>query len=116
MICHFHSLINFTVADLEYLFGNSDQQRYASALFLIKLKEQRCVSQVTINDIVSGFEGLLQQTVSRAKAGVKAKLAEKGIDPMDVDGLEEVFKEILHPFDGLETAHKQENTLRIPLA
>lgn len=95
-------------ADLEYLFGDSEQQQRASALFLIKLKEQRRVSQVTIDDIVSGFEGLLQQSVSRARAGVRAKLAEQGIDPMDVAGLDDVFEEILHPFDGLETACKQE--------
>ena len=77
------------------MFGD---ERCASALFLIKLKEQRRVSQVTIDDIVSGFEGLLQQTVSRAKAGVRAKLAEQGIDPMDVAGLDSVFEEVLHPF------------------
>ena len=55
---------DMTQADLEYLFGDSDKQQRASALFLLKLKEQRRVSQVTIDDIVSGFEGLLQQTVS----------------------------------------------------
>ena len=98
-------------ADLEYLFGDSDK-RHASALFLMKLKEQRRVSQVTVDDIVSGFEGLLQQTVSRARAGVRAKLAEQGIDPVNVAGLDEVFEEILHPFDGLETAYKQEKYFR----
>ena len=75
---------DMTQADLEYLFG--DSERRTSALFLIKLKEQRHVTQVTIDDIVSGFEGLLQQTVSRARAGVRAKLAEQGIDPRDVAG------------------------------
>ena len=52
---------DMTQADLEYLLGDSDKQQHASALFLLKLKEQRRVSQVTIDDIVSGFEGLLQQ-------------------------------------------------------
>ena len=46
--------------------------------------------------------------LSQARAGVRAKLAEQGIDPMDVAGLDDVFEEILHPFDGLETACKQE--------
>lgn len=63
---------------------------------------------MTIDDIVSGFDGLLQQTVSRARADVRAKLTEQGIDPVDVTGLDEVFEKILHPFDGLETAYKQE--------
>ena len=76
---------------MEYLLDNSEKQRRASALFLIKLKEQRRVSQVAVDDVVSGFEGLLQQTVSRAKAGIRAKLAQQGIDPTNVQGLEDVF-------------------------
>ena len=99
---------DMTQADLEYLLGDSDKQQRASALFLLKLKEQRRVSQVTIDDIVSGFEGLLQQTVSRAKAGVRSKLAEQGVDPLDITDLDDVFEEISHPFNGLETAYKQE--------
>ena len=91
---------------MEYLLGNQDQQQRNSALFLIKLKEQRRVSQVTIDDIVSGLEGLLQQTVSRAKAGVRAKLAQQGVSPADIIGLDEVFYDIVRPFSGLETAFK----------
>ena len=94
--------------DMEYLLDNSEKQRRTSALFLIKLKEQRRVSQVAVDDVVSGFEGLLQLTVSRAKAGIRAKLAQQGIDPTSVHGLDDIFKEILNPFDGLETGHKQE--------
>ena len=93
---------------MEYLFGNQEQLQRNSALFLIKLKEQRRVSQVTIDDIVTGLEGLLQQTVSRAKAGVRAKLAEQGVSPADISGLDEVFDDIAQPFCGLETAFKQE--------
>ena len=40
--------------DMEYLLNNSEKQRRASALFLIKLKEQRRVSQVAVDDVVSG--------------------------------------------------------------
>lgn len=98
--------------DLDYLLGNAEQQRRASALFLIKLKEQRRISQVTVDDIISGFDGLLQQTVSRAKAGVRAKLAEQGIDPTIIGGMDEIFQEILNPFEGLETVHKQEKYFR----
>ena len=101
-------LIDITQADMEYLFGNQEQLQRSSALFLIKLKEQRRVSQVTIDDIVTGLEGLLQQTVSRAKAGVRAKLAEQGVSPADISGLDEVFDDIAQPFSGLETAFKQE--------
>ena len=101
-------LIDVTQADMEYLLGNREQVQRNSALFLIKLKEQRRVSQVTIDDIVSGLEGLLQQTVSRAKAGIRAKLSQQGVSPADLVGLDDVFDDIVRPFDGLETAFKQE--------
>lgn len=42
------------------------------------------------------------------QCGVKASLAEAGIDPTDVSKLEDVFTEMVHPFDGLETYYKQE--------
>ena len=64
------------------------------------------VTQVMIDDIVSGFEGLLQQSVSQAKAAVRAKLAQQGISPTEIIGLDDVFEEILHPFSGLEAAFK----------
>ena len=46
--------------------------------------------------------------MSRVKAGVRAKLAEHGISPTDVGGLDKVFTDILRPFDGLEIAFRQE--------
>ena len=63
------------------------------------------MSHVAVDDVVSGFEGLLQLAVSRAKAGIRAQ---QGLDPTSVHGLDDLFKEILNPFDGLETGHKQE--------
>lgn len=84
--------------DMGYLLDNSEKQCRASALFLIKLKEQRRVSQVAVDDVVSG---LLQLTVSRAKVGIRAKLAQQGIDPTSFHGLDDVIKEILNPFDRL---------------
>lgn len=45
--------------------------------------------------------------VERLQAGVKAKLAESGVDPASISGLDGVFEEI-DPFDGLRTFHLQE--------
>ena len=80
----------------------------SSALFLLKLKEHRRISQVAIDDIVEGSKGLVAQTIAHVEAGVKAKLAELGLDPDTVNGLDSVFKDIAHPFDGIETCHRQE--------
>lgn len=67
---------------------------------------------MAIDDIVEGIETVLEQSVMRAKAGVRAKLATEGIDPDTVTGLDEVFSDITHPFGGLETGFKQEKYFR----
>ena len=87
--------------------GNSDQQRTA-ALFLLKMKEERRLTQVAVDDIISGVTSMLDQSVCHVKAGVRAKLSEIGVDVTNLPGLEEVFSELQQPFSGLETAFKQE--------
>jgi len=72
------------------------------------MKEQRRTSQVTIDDTVEECRGLFVQSVSRARAGVQAKLATAGIEPDEIEGLDDVFENLVYPFDGLETCHKQE--------
>ena len=83
------------------------QVRRSSALFILKLKEQRRVSQV---DIVESCKSLFSQTIVRVQAGVRAKLAEAGIDA--IDGLGGVFDDVTNPFQGLETCHLQEKYFR----
>ena len=63
---------------------------------------------MAIDDIVEGIEAVLEQSVIRAKACVRAKLATEGIDPDNITGLDEVFLDVTHPFSGLETGFKQE--------
>ena len=46
------------------------------------------------------------------QAGVRARLAESGIDPHSVDGLEGVFCDVTDPFQGIETCHLQEKYFR----
>ena len=70
-------------ADLEYLLGSNDGTRTA-ALFLLKLKEERRLTQVAIDDIITGIDLILDQSVSRVKAGIRAKLAEIGVDMTNV--------------------------------
>lgn len=46
------------------------------------------------------------------RCGVNACLADSGIDPTDVSRIGNVFTEMVNPFDGLETYHKQEAYFR----
>ena len=99
-------------ADIDYLLGDLSQQQRSSALFLLKLKEERRLTQVAIDDVVEGIEAVLEQSVIRTKAGVRAKLATHGINPDTITGLDEVFLDATHPFTGLETCFKQEKYFR----
>ena len=78
----------------------------------MKLKEERKLTQVAIDDVVEGIEAVLEQPVVRTKAGVRAKLATQGINPDTVTGLDEVFLDATHPFTGLEACFKQEKYFR----
>ena len=96
-------------ADLDLLLGiDKNIQQRSSALFLLKLKEHRRISQVAIDDIVEDWDGLFSHSVQRLHARVREKLASAGIEISSIDGLQEVFEEVPSPFDGLETRHKQE--------
>ena len=90
------------LADIQYFIGSDEEKvRRSSALFLLKLKEQSRISQVAIDDIVDGCKSLFSQTVLRVQAGVRATLAESGVDPSTINGLDGAFEDVLNPFEGL---------------
>ena len=100
-------------ADLDLLLGSDKvAQQRSSALFLLKLKEFRRLSQVAIDDIIQEWNGLFSHTLQRLHADVQRTLAENGIDVSSVAGLPEVFQDAPSPFAGLETRHMQEKFYR----
>ena len=97
---------NLDNPDLDHLLGvDADQQKRTSALFLLKLKETRQLSQTAVDDVVEGCRSVFSHTISRLHNSVRAKLAEKGVDEAM---LEDIFSGMIDPFDGLETQFKQE--------
>lgn len=76
----------------------------ASALFILKMKEKRLLTQAAIDDIVEETTSLFDRTFTMLKAGVREKLASAGVE---VD-LESVFSNLSDPFQGLTTKHYQE--------
>ena len=96
-------------ADIAHLFGTDvETRRRSSALFLLKLKEHRRITQVAIDDVIEGSQSLFQQTVLTVQAGVRARLAESGVDPDTIVGLNDAFLGMNDPFTGLENKYKQE--------
>ena len=95
-------------ADVNRLFENDIvQQKRSSALLLMKLKEVRRMSQVAIDDVVSGSQELFCDTSQRLKAGVRQKLAEAGVDAKTSEAVDAVFEELYDPFTGLDTEYLQ---------
>ena len=100
-------------ADFQCLLGcDAEVMQKSTGLLLLKLKEHRRISQVAINDIVSGSRTLFHDTVKRVQAHVMSKLAEAGIEPEAITGLDDVFDNVSDPFMGLETSHFQEKYYR----
>ena len=107
------SISETSQAEIDHLLGtDQEKQKRASALFLLKLKESKQVSQVVIDEIVGEWDTLFSHTTLRIQAGVRASLAAAGIDSNALPGLNEVFDNIPKPFDGLETRFKQEKYYR----
>lgn len=92
-------------ADVSHLLGRDTlQQKRESALFLMRMKEVRRLSQTSLDDIVIGCRSLFDLTVKRMRAGVRQKLAQVGGDLHITD---EMFDEMQDPFTGLESEYLQ---------
>ena len=93
-------------ADISCLLGlDESKQKRDSALFLMRMKEVRKLSQVTIDDIVTNCQSLFENTVNHLHAGVRQKLSATEVDNSFVH---EVFEKMKNPFEGLETKYLQE--------
>ena len=101
-----------TTADLDRLMGHDEKlQQRSAALLLLKLKEQRRVSQVAINDIVAHSKAQFDRTVSILVAEVRSHLAERGVNPSELD-LDSAISKLNHPFSEMDTKHKQDKYFR----
>lgn len=95
--------------DVNQLLGRDvHEQMKKSSLFLLQLKEERLLTQAAVNDVVRGCREVFKHTVYHLKAGVSHTLAQSGIDPSDIEGLDGVFTELDDPFVGLETSYLQD--------
>jgi len=104
------SLADFatTSADIDRLVGFDEElQKRSAALLVLKLKEQRHVSHMAIQDVIEHSKAQFDRTVSILLAEVRSHLAEKGVDPSELD-LDSALSKFNHPFSELDTKHKQD--------
>ena len=91
---------------------DQDQQQRESATFLLKLKEVCNVSERTVSEVITGYQGLLTNTLAVVKASVKDALGNAGVCVADIAGLDEAFTNAQDVFQGLETTYLQEKYFR----
>ena len=91
---------------------DQDVQRRKGALFILNLKEVRCLSESSIEHIVSETQKIFKHTIGHVKAGVNECIARSGSDPSDIPNLTQFFSSIEHPFNGLDTAFIRESFYR----
>ena len=97
-----------TTADIDRLTGFDEElQKRSAALLVLKLKEQRRVSQVAIDDIVEHSKAQFERTLTILLAEVRSHLAERGVCPSDLC-LDSALSKFNHPFSELDTKYKQE--------
>ena len=80
------------------------------ALFILKLKEVRKVSQTAIDGLVCDFTLIIQQIISQLQNDVSICLQDNGLNFSNINGLLEVFSDPfkLNPFTQLESKFLQE--------
>ena len=97
---------------------NSQSTRYEHmkqmALFVLKTKEIRKVSQSALDGLINDFTLILQQSICSLKADVNRCLSANGVSISMFDGLDEVFEDSskLNPFNQLESKFLQEKFFR----
>uniref|UniRef100_A0A1X7TFD3 Uncharacterized protein n=1 Tax=Amphimedon queenslandica TaxID=400682 RepID=A0A1X7TFD3_AMPQE len=92
-------------ADINHLLEvDSQQTKRESALFIMRLREVKRLSQSSVNDVICGCRTLFSHTMTRLHASIRQRLAETGSDADVTD----IFEEIEDPFLGLDTTFLQE--------
>ena len=80
------------------------------ALFLLKAKEIRKVSQMSLDGLTSDFGNILQRTIKQLKLDINRCLQTSSINMEAIQGLTETFNHpnITNPFRQLESRYQQE--------
>lgn len=90
--------------------ASQHQRAKNSALFLLKLREERRVSQVAIADIIAECRRQCEQTADGVLRAVKRKLTQSNIKLEDVEGLDDVL--VPDFYENIHTPHLLEKFAR----
>ena len=105
-----HNYLEGFQADLDLLLGTDKEAQ--PALFILKLKEFRRLSQSAVDDIIHGWNGTFHHPVQQLNARVRETLALSNVDVSSIGGLEHAFSGVHSPFEGLQSQFLQEKYVR----
>ena len=83
-------------------------QAVTSAKFLLKLREERQVSQVAIADVKTGCKTFCKHSVDKLKRDIERTLTNAGINPETIPGLTDVLNYDPDPFVCVDTNYRFE--------
>ena len=83
-----------------------ETQSIAEAKFLLKLREGHPVSQVALTEVVNGCQTLFEQAIEGLREKTFQTLFNSGIDPSNVDGLDDLFLEFPRLFQAVGTQYR----------
>ena len=88
------------------------KQKEAS-LFLLQLKERTKLQQSVVDNVVKGATMLLKKSVHRLKRKVTELLDSEGLGDLAAsDSFQDLWRNEMTPFEGLETNHHQEEYMK----
>ena len=82
--------------------------RHAAAKFLLCLREGHQISQVAIQDIVSGTRTMCHSSVEKVKEDVKKALSNACVSCESIPGLQDVLDKDYDNFEGIDTNYLYE--------
>ncbi len=88
------------------------KQQKKSALYILNLKEIRCLSESAVDHVVKETQKIFKHTVGRLRAGVYECIANSGTDPSSIPNLTQFLSNVEHPFQGLHSIFLQEKFYR----
>ena len=85
-----------------------EEQKRKMALFMLNLKEIRCLSESAVQHVSKETEKVFRHTMGRVRAGVNECIARSGHNLDDIPNLNQVLSDVQHPFKDLKSTFLQD--------
>ena len=106
------SRLTFNTPSTKFLEQTLNNSKKKGALYILNLKEIRCLSEAAVDHVVKETQKVFRHTFGRVRAGVNERLAQSGINPDEIPSLNQFWSSIEQPIQGLHSTFLQEKIYR----